>query len=88
MCIRDRFYNSAITIIKHQANLSLEQKKESKFQFRNKQKSTLLLKEDTKDSYPIIKSSLIENNNIGNIGKINLNLELNSILNINKIFKK
>ena len=76
------------TIIKHQANLSLEQKKESKFQFRNKQKSTLLLKEDTKDSYPIIKSSLIENNNIGNIGKINLNLELNSILNINKIFKK
>ena len=64
--------------------------KENQFLDKNKNDESLLLDNNinNKDSYLVVESSLIENNNIGNIGKINLKLELNAILNINKIFKK
>ena len=71
-------------------NTKLNIQKENQFLHKNKSDESLLLNDNTnnKDSFPVVESSLIENNNIGNIGKIELKLELNSILNINKIFKK
>ena len=61
--------------------------KENQYLHKSKNDDSLLLNDNTnnKDSFPVVESALVENNNIG---KIELKLELNSILNINKIFKK